>query len=53
MEITKEYLNQEIKNLEKAREQALADANACLGAITFATELIKKLEAPEDAPKSD
>lgn len=53
MEITKEYLEQEIQNLRNAREKALADANAYLGAMTFAQELIKKLEAPPDAPKQD
>lgn len=53
MEITKEYLFEQIKTLKQQRDQALADSNAYSGAIQAYELLIKRLEQESDAPKPE
>lgn len=47
MQITKEYLRQELSRLQAQRDQAMANANALAGAVQFAESLLLKLEDPE------
>ena len=49
MTITKEYLEIKIKNLQQQRDQALANANAFLGAIQGFQLLVQELEIEEKA----
>jgi hypothetical protein len=47
MEITKEYLQDEIVRMEKQRNHAHEVAVACQAAIDTLQSLVKRLDAPE------
>jgi len=47
MQITKEYLTQQIESLKKQAEQVIADYNAIMGAIQANEQSIAYLEIPE------
>lgn len=47
-EITKEYLQNKLKEAENARDQALADANAWNGAIIMLGQLLAHADKNED-----
>ena len=47
MEITKEYLQEEVVRLEKQRNHAHEVAVACQAAIDTLQSLVKRLDAPE------
>lgn len=47
MDITKEYLQEEIVRLEKQRNHAHEVAVACQAAIDTLQSLVKRLDAPE------
>ena len=53
MEITKEYLQEQIDISRKQRDQALADANAYSGAVQAFELMIERLAKEPDAPKSE
>lgn len=59
MEITKEYLEEQIRIAGRAKDQSLADANAYAGAVQAFQSLIKRLEEKDNnsgeisAPKPD
>ena len=47
MEITKDYLQEEVVRLEKQRNHAHEVAVACQAAIDTLQSLVKRLDAPE------
>jgi hypothetical protein len=53
MSITKEYLQNQIKNCQDAKEQYLAQANANEGAINILNTLLIELDKPEEDKKTD
>ena len=48
--MTKEYLLNQLKNLEAQRNELQANANACQGAILFCQQCLAELERPKDVP---
>ena len=53
-EITKDYLQNRLKEAEQARDQALADANAWNGAIIMLRQILDyadKEKAPNEIPE--
>ncbi len=51
MQITKDFLTARLAELEREKVQALANANACNGAISVTKALLLELEKPEPADK--
>ena len=53
MEISIQYLEQQIANLKRQRDQLLADANACSGAIQAHEAILERRRMPEPEKAKD
>lgn len=53
MNITREYLEQQVTDLGKQKEQAVAQLNVIIGAELEAKAMLARCEATEEVPPAD